>query len=93
MPPIPFLSRHWRRGVAMATAALMLAACSSSSSSSSSSPSSSTSNSASASSTKHLNIAYLSFAVENSYDAPMLAAAEAVADVNNATLIHKGACK
>jgi ribose transport system substrate-binding protein len=86
VPPITFLSRHWRRGVAMATAALMLAACSSSSSSSSSSPSSSTSNSASASSTKHLNIAYLSFAVENSYDAPMLAAAEAVADDNNATL-------
>jgi len=82
--PIPFLSRHWRRGVAMATAALMLAACSSSSSSSSSSPSST--QSTSASSTKHLNIAYLSFAVENSYDAPMLAAAEAVADDNNATL-------
>jgi ribose transport system substrate-binding protein len=79
--PIPFLSRHWRRGVAMATAALMLAACSSSSSSSSSST-----QSTSASSTKHLNIAYLSFAVENSYDAPMLAAAEAVADDNNATL-------
>ncbi len=84
MPPITFLSRHWRRGVAMATAALMLAACSSSSSSSSSPPSST--QSTSASSTKHLNIAYLSFAVENSYDAPMLAAAEAVADVNNATL-------
>ena len=84
MQPIPFLSRHWRRGVAMATAALMLAACSSSSSSSSSSPSST--QSTSASSTKHLNIAYLSFAVENSYDAPMLAAAEAVADDNNATL-------
>jgi ribose transport system substrate-binding protein len=81
VPPIPFLSRHWRRGVAMATAALMLAACSSSSSSSSSST-----QSTSASSTKHLNIAYLSFAVENSYDAPMLAAAEAVADDNNATL-------
>jgi ribose transport system substrate-binding protein len=83
--PIPFLSRHWRRGVAMATAALMLAACSSSSSSSSSAPTSSNSSS-NASSTKHLNIAYLSFAVENSYDAPMLAAAEAVADDNNATL-------
>ena len=85
MPPITFLSRHWRRGVAMATAALMLAACSSSSSSSASTPSSST-QSANASSSKHLNIAYLSFAVENSYDAPMLAAAEAVADDNNATL-------
>ena len=87
MQPFSFLSRHWRRGVAMATAGLMLAACSSSSSSSSSSASSSSSSSsASASSTKHLNIAYLSFAVENSYDAPMLAAAEAVADDNNATL-------
>ena len=31
--------------------------------------------SASASNSKHLSIAYLSFAVENSYDAPMLAAA------------------
>jgi len=80
--PITFLSRHWRRGAAMATAGLMLAACSSSSSTSSSSAASS----ASASSSKHLNIAYLSFAVENSYDAPMLAAAEAVADDNNATL-------
>ena len=82
MPPIPFLSRHWRRGVAMATAALMLAACSSSSSSSSST----STQSANASSSKHLNIAYLSFAVENSYDAPMLAAAQAVASDNNATL-------
>ena len=82
MQPITFLSRHWRRGAAMATAGLMLAACSSSSSTSSSSAASS----ASASSSKHLNIAYLSFAVENSYDAPMLAAAEAVADDNNATL-------
>jgi ribose transport system substrate-binding protein len=36
--------------------------------------------------TKHLKIAYLSFAVDNSYDAPMLAAAKAVANANNATL-------
>ena len=42
--------------------------------------------SASTSNSKHLTIAYLSFAVENSYDAPMLAAAEAVASDNNATL-------
>jgi ribose transport system substrate-binding protein len=80
--PIPFLPRHWRRGVALAAAGLMLAACSSSSTTAS--PASAPS--ASASSGKHLNIAYLSFAVENSYDAPMLAAAEAVASDNNATL-------
>ncbi len=35
---------------------------------------------------KHLKIAYLSFAVDNSYDAPMLAAAQAVAASNHATL-------
>jgi ribose transport system substrate-binding protein len=34
----------------------------------------------------HIKIAYLSFAVNNSYDAPMLAAAKAVAAKNNATL-------
>lgn len=37
--------------------------------------------------TKHLKIAYLSFAVDNSYDAPMLAAAKAVAASNNASLV------
>jgi len=35
---------------------------------------------------KHLSIAYLSFAVNNSYDAPMLAAAKAVAAKDNASL-------
>jgi ribose transport system substrate-binding protein len=84
VPPITYRSRPWRRGVALAGAALVLAACSSSSSSSSSSTSST--QSASASNSKHLSIAYLSFAVENSYDAPMLAAAQAVASDNNATL-------
>jgi ribose transport system substrate-binding protein len=79
--PIPFRPRYWRRGASLAAAALMLAACSSSSGSSTSS-----SQSANASNSKHLTIAYLSFAVENSYDAPMLAAAEAVASDNNATL-------
>jgi ribose transport system substrate-binding protein len=83
VPPITFSSRAWRRGAALAAAALTLAACSSSSSSSTSSTSA---QSASAANSKHLNIAYLSFAVENSYDAPMLAAAEAVASDNNATL-------
>jgi ribose transport system substrate-binding protein len=35
---------------------------------------------------RELRIAYLSFAVANSYDAPMLAAARAVADQNNAVV-------
>jgi ribose transport system substrate-binding protein len=63
---------------AVTAAGLALAACSSSAAT----PSSSSSSSAG----KHLTIAYLSFAVENSYDAPMLAAAQAVAADNNATL-------
>jgi ribose transport system substrate-binding protein len=83
VPSITLRPRYWRRGAALAAAALMLAACSSSTSSSTSS---SSTNSASTSNSKHLTIAYLSFAVENSYDAPMLAAAEAVASDNNATL-------
>jgi len=83
VPSINFSPRlGLRSGAALAAAALALAACSSSSPSSSSS----SSQSASASSSKHLSIAYLSFAVENSYDAPMLAAAQAVASDNNATL-------
>ena len=87
MPSIPVKLRPWRRGAALAAAALALAACSSSPSSSSSSSTGNTSSqSANASNSKHLTIAYLSFAVENSYDAPMLAAAQAVASDNNATL-------
>ncbi|HYB85280.1 MAG TPA: sugar ABC transporter substrate-binding protein [Streptosporangiaceae bacterium] len=62
----------------MAAAALALAACNSSTTT--------TSASSSSPAAKHLSIAYLSFAVENSYDAPMLAAAQAVAADNNATL-------
>ena len=84
MPSIP-ATRCLRRGAAVAAftaAALALAACSSSSSSSTS-----TSTSASASAAKKaMNIAYLSFAVENSYDAPMLAAAQAVATTDGATM-------
>jgi ribose transport system substrate-binding protein len=75
------LWRYRRRGAALAAVAaagLALAACSSNSSTSSSS--------SSGSAGKPLSIAYLSFAVENSYDAPMLAAAQAVAADNNATL-------
>jgi ribose transport system substrate-binding protein len=80
------MSRRWRRSATAAAAAaavLILTACSSSSASSSSPSSTST---AAQAASKHLNIAYLSFAVENSYDAPMLAAAQAVASDNNATL-------
>jgi len=74
------LRRYRRRAslAAIAAAGLVLAACSSSSSTASSP--------ASPAAGKPLSIAYLSFAVENSYDAPMLAAAEAVAADNNATL-------
>jgi len=82
--PFPFLSWHRRRGAtvaAAAAAALILAACSSSSA-----PSASSASSSSAPAVKHLDIAYLSFAVENSYDAPMLAAAQAVASDANATV-------
>ncbi|HEY2603587.1 MAG TPA: sugar ABC transporter substrate-binding protein [Thermoleophilaceae bacterium] len=66
-------------GVLVATA-LLIAACGSSSSSTSSS-SASTSGAA-----KQAKIAYLSFAVANSYDAPMLAAAESAAKTSGATV-------
>jgi ribose transport system substrate-binding protein len=71
---------------AFAAAALALAACSSSSSSSTSSSSSSSATAAAAAAKKPMNIAYLSFAVDNTYDAPMLAAAQAVASTDGATL-------
>ena len=78
---------------AVAVAALAVAACSSSTSVSSSSPAptasaaASTTASASASAApKAMNIAYLSFAVDNTYDAPMLAAAQAVASTVGAKL-------
>jgi ribose transport system substrate-binding protein len=90
VPSIP-ATRCLRRTTAIsavAVAALALAACSSSGgSSSSSSSTSTTSASATASAAKKpMNIAYLSFAVDNSYDAPMLAAAQAVASTDGATL-------
>jgi ribose transport system substrate-binding protein len=83
------LSRHARHQarvgalVAVLAAALTVAACGSSGSSSSST---STTKKAAAASNKQVRIAYLSFAVANSYDAPMLAAAQAVAKENNATI-------
>ena len=66
--------------VAVLTAAVLIAACGSSSNSSSSSSSSTTA------AKKKANIAYLSFAVANSYDAPMLAAAQTVAKGAGASL-------
>jgi len=86
VPSIP-ATRCLRRSAAVAAfaaAALALAACSSSSSSSTSSSSSATASAAAAK--KPMNIAYLSFAVDNTYDAPMLAAAQAVAQTDGATL-------
>ena len=51
-----------------------------------SSTSTSSSTTKAAASNKPVRIAYLSFAVANSYDAPMLAAAQTVAHENNATV-------
>jgi ribose transport system substrate-binding protein len=81
--------------VGLAAVSLSLAACGSSSSSSSSATSganaaatsaSSTTSSTASSSGKHVKIAYLSFAVANTYDAPMLAAAKSVAAGQNASV-------
>ena len=93
MPYFP-ATRSLRRSAAVAAfaaAALGLAACSSSSSSTTTSAATAPAASSSAAPTtsaapKALNIAYLSFAVDNSYDAPMLAAALAVASADGATL-------
>jgi ribose transport system substrate-binding protein len=83
--PVPIGLRRLRRSVVLTAAILAgiaLAACGSSGSSS---PSSSAT-SAAGTAAKTVNIAYMSFAVENSYDAPMLAAAQAVASDDHATL-------
>ncbi|HEX4289117.1 MAG TPA: sugar ABC transporter substrate-binding protein [Trebonia sp.] len=93
MPHLP-ATRSLRRGAAaaaFAAAALGLAACSGSSSApaaatSSAAASSPAASAAAATSSKQATIAYLSFAVDNSYDAPMLAAAQAVASADGATL-------
>lgn len=72
---------------AVAVSALALAACGSSGSSSSTPATSSGSAAAAATSApKAMNIAYMSFAVDNTYDAPMLAAAQAVAQTDGAKL-------
>jgi len=93
VPQLP-ATRSLRCGAAVAAfaaAALGLAACSSSSSApaaatSSAAASSPAASAAAATSSKTATIAYLSFAVDNSYDAPMLAAAQAVASADGATL-------
>jgi ribose transport system substrate-binding protein len=90
VPSFP-ATRSLGRGAAaaaVAVSALALAACSSSSSSTSTPATSSAAAAAasSSSSPKPANIAYLSFAVDNTYDAPMLAAAQAVASTDGATL-------
>jgi ribose transport system substrate-binding protein len=79
--------RHRSAGAALAVlaAALTVAACGSSGDSGSSS-STSTAGKAAANANKPVRIAYLSFAVANSYDAPMLAAAQAVAKGNNSSI-------
>jgi ribose transport system substrate-binding protein len=70
-------------GGATVAAVLALAGCGGGSSAASSASSSS---SAKPAANKQINIAYLSFAVANSYDAPMLAAAQGAAAANNAKL-------
>jgi ribose transport system substrate-binding protein len=78
--------RHRSAGAILAVlaAALTVAACGSSGDSDSSSTS--TTSKAAANANKPVRIAYLSFAVANSYDAPMLAAAQTVAKDNNSTI-------
>ena len=79
-------ARHQARAGAVATVlvgAMALAACGSSDDDSSSS---SSTTKAAAANNKPVRIAYLSFAVANSYDAPMLAAAQTVAKENNSTI-------
>jgi ribose transport system substrate-binding protein len=79
--------RHPSAGAALAVlaAALTVAACGSSGDSGSSSATS-TAGKAAANANKPVRIAYLSFAVANSYDAPMLAAAQTVAKGNNSSI-------
>ena len=87
---IPTLRRSMSILTSAVAAGMLLAACSSSGSGGGSSSgggaSSSGGSASSGASTKALKLAYLSFAVANSYDAPMLAAAKAAASSGNATL-------
>lgn len=82
-----FVSRRGcARLLAVAVCAALIAACGSSSSSSSSSTSAASASTTASSSGKPVKIAFLSFAVANTYDAPMLAAAKSAAASNGATL-------
>jgi ribose transport system substrate-binding protein len=78
-----YAPRHRSAGAALAVlaAALTVAACGSGDDSDSSSTTK-----AAAANDKPVRIAYLSFAVANSYDAPMLAAAQTVAKDSNSTI-------
>jgi ribose transport system substrate-binding protein len=75
-------SRFTAALAALAAGALLVAACGSDDESSSGDSAAKSG----AASNKKVRIAYLSFAVANSYDAPMLAAAQTVAKENNAEL-------
>ncbi len=88
MEPSPQRRRTVARVLAGLAALVVAAGCSSASSGGNASGSSSSSPASPASSAanKPANIAYLSFAVANSYDAPMLAAAQAVAKSEGAKL-------
>jgi ribose transport system substrate-binding protein len=86
-------SPRWLRLAALPAAlAIALAACSSSAATPTTAPAASTPAGSQAAATpqptpeKTLQIAYISFAVANSYDAPMLAAAQAAAAAGNAQL-------
>jgi ribose transport system substrate-binding protein len=84
-------ARPWRLAALVGAAALLAAACSGGATTSSAPSAVPSEAAASAAPTselagKTLEIAYLSFAVANSYDAPMLAAAQAAAAAGNAKL-------
>lgn len=75
-----------RSAAILVVLAVVLAACGQAASVAPSSGGTSSAPSASTAPEETLQIAYLSFAVANSYDAPMLAAAQAAAAANNAEL-------
>lgn len=73
----PFRQRVGLTAATIGTAALLLAGCT---------PSADTAGGQTAGSDEPIEVAFLSFAVANTYDTPMLAAAQAVADANNVTM-------
>ena len=74
------------RSIAAAAAAIVVGGLAASCSSAGGSSPAQAAGGSTTSATKNLQLAYLSFAVANSYDAPMLAAAKAAASAGNATL-------